>query len=102
MDMFMTGSFMLHGTAAQRSLSYSDQRVMIDRPEARLTLDVIEPEIASAVNPGSERLKVMFLFPVSQTLRMLTFLRLFYRKQNRLPVILIPDKKPQDLMQKDG
>jgi hypothetical protein len=33
----------------QRSLSYSDQRVMIDRPAARLTLDVVEPEIASAV-----------------------------------------------------
>jgi hypothetical protein len=33
----------------QRSISYSDQRVMIDRPAARLTLDVVEPEIASAV-----------------------------------------------------
>ena len=33
----------------QRAISYSDQRVMIDRPAARLTLDVIEPEIASAV-----------------------------------------------------
>jgi hypothetical protein len=33
----------------QRSLSYSDQRVMIDRPAARLTLDVVEPEIASAL-----------------------------------------------------
>jgi hypothetical protein len=33
----------------QRSISYSGQRVMIDRPAARLTLDVIEPEIASAV-----------------------------------------------------
>lgn len=33
----------------QRSLSYSDQIVMIDRPAARLTLKVVEPEIASAV-----------------------------------------------------
>jgi len=33
----------------QRSISYSDQRVMIGRPDARLTLDVVEPEIASAV-----------------------------------------------------
>ena len=33
----------------QRSISYSDQRVIIDRPAARLTLDVVEPEIASAV-----------------------------------------------------
>jgi hypothetical protein len=33
----------------QRSLSYSDQIVMIDRPAARLTLEVVEPEIASAV-----------------------------------------------------
>lgn len=33
----------------QRSLSYTDQRIMIDRPAARLTLDVVEPEIASAV-----------------------------------------------------
>jgi hypothetical protein len=33
----------------QRSLSYSGQRVMIDRQAARLTLEVVEPEIASAV-----------------------------------------------------
>jgi hypothetical protein len=33
----------------QRSISYSDQRVMINRPDARLTLDVVAPEIASAV-----------------------------------------------------
>lgn len=33
----------------QRSLSYSGQRIMIDRPSARLTLDVLEPEISSAV-----------------------------------------------------
>jgi hypothetical protein len=33
----------------QRSISYSDQRVMIDRPAARLTLDVVVPEIVSAV-----------------------------------------------------
>jgi hypothetical protein len=33
----------------QRSLSYSGQQIMIDRPSARLTLDVVEPEIASAV-----------------------------------------------------
>ncbi len=31
-----------------RSLSYSDQRIIIDRPAARLTIDVVEPEIASA------------------------------------------------------
>src|SRR5260221_4797199 len=33
----------------QRSISYADQRVLIDRPAARLTLDVVEPQIASAV-----------------------------------------------------
>jgi len=31
----------------QRSINYTDQRVTIDRPNARLTLDVISPEIAS-------------------------------------------------------
>lgn len=43
--------WIFHGprTNGLRSLSYSDQRVMIDRPTARLTLDVIEPEIVSAV-----------------------------------------------------
>ncbi|MEP6596137.1 MAG: DUF4962 domain-containing protein, partial [Ginsengibacter sp.] len=33
----------------QRLISYSDRRVMIDRTKSRLTIDVIEPEIASAV-----------------------------------------------------
>jgi hypothetical protein len=33
----------------QRSISYSDQRLMIERPAARLTLDVVAPRIASAV-----------------------------------------------------
>jgi hypothetical protein len=33
----------------KRSISYSDQHVLIDRPAARLTIDVVEPEIASAV-----------------------------------------------------
>jgi hypothetical protein len=35
--------------SGQRSLSYSGQRVMIDRPAAQLTIDVVEPEIASAI-----------------------------------------------------
>lgn len=33
----------------KRSISYSDQHILIDRPAARLTIDVVEPEIASAV-----------------------------------------------------
>ncbi|HLA57333.1 MAG TPA: heparinase II/III family protein, partial [Puia sp.] len=33
----------------QRSISYSNQQITIDRPQARLTIDVLEPEIASAV-----------------------------------------------------
>ena len=33
----------------QRSMSYSDKRLMISRPTARLTLDVLSPEITSAV-----------------------------------------------------
>ena len=33
----------------ERSISYSDQHVLIDRPAARLTIDVVEPEIGAAV-----------------------------------------------------
>ena len=33
----------------QRSISYQDHRMLIDRPNARLTMDVLAPEIASAV-----------------------------------------------------
>jgi hypothetical protein len=34
-------------TGGERSINYSNQRVTIDRPSARLTLDVISPDIAS-------------------------------------------------------
>lgn len=33
----------------KRSISYSDQHVLVDRPAARLTIDVVEPEIESAI-----------------------------------------------------
>lgn len=32
----------------KRSISYSNHQILIDRPAARLTMDVVEPEIASA------------------------------------------------------
>jgi hypothetical protein len=33
----------------KRSISYLNQHVLIDRPDARLSIDVVEPEIASAI-----------------------------------------------------
>lgn len=56
----------------KRSLSYSDQHVLIDRPMARLTIDVLEPKIASAIihdradnSGGADTIHTLRSFPES-------------------------------------
>ena len=54
----------------KRSISYSGQHVLIDRPAARLTIDVVEPEIASAVIRARDDKKypeIILRFPVRQS-----------------------------------